>query len=273
MPDGGVFLAPWNYGGTMRWESVRSTLRDKPEIGVAISSGGAGIFLAVLLIFDITGIKPLLAVTQLTLASLSWSIFRDQLADRSKPTIYDSQEIPYQELIKDIRQHGAKKAVFVQYSCTESADVLEAVLQVAGAKAIVYLQDEHTAASIGCQRQVTRITGSILGTLSEWRRKYQGHSTLEVYKCTMPMSVRGIMIDDRLLCMGGYTYEPDDREGATDHLDDTVAVSGHDTATMIARRGTREFDALNATFSMLVDKYERFSREPWIRQALTSARP
>lgn len=256
----------------MRWDSVRSTLRDKPEIGVAVSSGGAGIILAILTIFDITSIKPLLAVTQLTLASLSWSIFRDQLGDRSKPTIFDRQETPYQEVINYIKRHGVKRAVFIQYSCTEAADVLEAVLQVAGATAVVYLQDEQTAASIGCQRQVTRITGSILGTLSEWRRKYQGHSTLEVYKCTMPMSVRGIMIDDRLLCMGWYTYEPDDREGATDHLDDTVAVSGHDIATVIARRGTRDFDALNTTYTMLVGRYERFGRAPWVRPALTSAR-
>jgi hypothetical protein len=75
----------------------------------------------------------------------------------------------------------------------------------------------------------------------------------------MPMSVRAIMLDDRLLCMGWYTYEREYGHDA-EHPTDTVAVSGHDIATVISRKGTDDFDALNSTFTMLVKNYERASQ-------------
>jgi hypothetical protein len=237
-------------------------------------------------------IEVVLAVTLLTLGSLSWNVFRNQLADQSRdksisqvvdlvrdtsmvvrnlsePTIFDRQKTPYEQLTHHINEHGVKKAIFIQYSGRRSEDVLQAVLRTPGAAATVYLQDERTAEKIGSRRQAARISGSIRDTLSDWHRNYRGLSELKVYKCMAPMSVRAIMIDDQLLCMGWYTYEPDDRQDAEDFRDDTVAVSGDDIATIIARRGTHEFDALNSTFAMLISKYERYSKEPWLRSAFT----
>ena len=302
----------------MRWQSAKTMVRDKPETGVAASSAAAGLIITILDIFglNIFGAKNtnvVLAVTLLTLGSLSWNIFRNQLADQSRdksisqieeltrdtftgvqnlsgpvdqvvtlvkdtsmvvrnlsePMVYDRQKIPYEQLIHHINEHGVKKAIFIQYSGRRSEDVLQAVLRTSGAAVTVYLQDERTAEKIGSRRQAARISGSIRDTLSDWHRNYQGLSELKVYKCMAPMSVRAIMIDDQLICMGWYTYEPDDRQDAEDFRDDTVAVSGDDIATIIARRGTHEFDALNSTFAMLISKYERYGKEPWLRPAFT----
>jgi hypothetical protein len=302
----------------MWWRIVKTALRDKPEIGLAASSAAIGLILAVInifgaSIFGVNDTKIVLALTLATLGSLSWNIFRNQLADQSRdesisriaelvtgtsvgvrnlagpvsqvaevvrdtsmvvrnlsePTIFDRQKTPYDQLIHHINENGVEKAVFIQYSGRRSEDVLQAVLRTPGATATVYLQDERIAAKIGSRRQAARITGSLRDTLSDWHRNYRGLSELKVYKCMLPMSVRAIMIDDQLLCMGWYTYEPDDRKDAEEFRDDTVAVSGDDIATIIARRGTHEFDALNSTFAMLISKYERYSKEPWLRSAFT----
>lgn len=279
----------------MRWHGVKVVLRDKPEIAPAAASAFVGLVLGVLSIFGVNDLKILLAVTQVTLGSLSWNIFRNQLDNQSRnasidqmaglvkdtatvvrnlsaPMIFDRQKVPYDQLLHDIAENGARKAVFIQYSGQQSAEVLQAVLRSPGAVATVYLQDERTAAKIGSGRQAARIAHSIHNTLSDWRRNFVGLSQLHVYTCTMPMSVRAVMIDDRIICMGWYTYEPDDRADAGDYRDDTVAVSGDDIATVVARRGTHEFDALNSTLAMLISKYERYRGEPWLRPAFTGPR-
>src|SRR6266566_2859999 len=100
---GGAFL--WTRGcsgGTMRWQSVKTVLRDKPEIGIAASSAAAGLVITMLDIFGvnffgINDIKVVLAVTLLTLGSLSWNIFRSQLADQSR----DKSISQVAELIRD----------------------------------------------------------------------------------------------------------------------------------------------------------------------------
>jgi hypothetical protein len=118
----------------------------------------------------------------------------------------------------------------------------------------MYLQDEKTAAALRSEFQAQRISGSI-HNLSFWRLKYGAMSELNVYKCSMPMSVRAILLDDRLLCMGWYTYEQDQVSDVR-FPDDTVAVFGHDTAVVVARKGTPEFDALYKTFKRLANNYE-----------------
>ena len=174
----------------------------------------------------------------------------------SEPVVYPTQHIPYARLREYIEQHKIREAVFLQYSGQACADLIEAVLLKQGARAIVYLQDERTATEIGSKFQENRIATSI-SNLRKWRRKYETTSELTVCQCTIPMTVRAVMIDDRVLCMGPYTYEP---EADEKHPGDTVEVSGHDIATTIAYRGTDNFDALRQTFTMLVKKYELVAR-------------
>jgi hypothetical protein len=244
-------------------------------------SSGIAIIIGVIGSLGLINVNVALTVMQVTLIALLASIVRDRLAEKprgeslgrltttlqetslvirnlSKPTVFPTQDAPYAELLEYIAQHDVAKAIFLQYSGQACDGVLEAVLKKPGAKAVVYLQDEKRAENLGSKFQATRIVTSV-NNMRKWRIKYDGTSEITVHKCTMPMSVRAIMLDDRLLCMGWYTYEREYGHDA-EHPTDTVAVSGHDIATVISRKGTDDFDALNSTFTMLVKNYERASQ-------------
>jgi hypothetical protein len=259
----------------VRWQGVMSWLRHEPDQTIGIISGGFAIILAVLADAGFTSIAWVLTATAVTLIMLLAGNVRARLSARStgealprltraledlslavrhisERAVYRDQDTPYEQVREYVRQHDVHKAVFLQYSGDACAREIEAVLLKGGAEVTVYLQDEQTASRLGSNFQAKRIASSI-ERLRGWRQKYDGISDLTVYQCDVPMSVRAIMIDDRLLCMGWYTYEPDSKK----HPGDTIEVSGHDVATVIAYRGTENFDALKKTFSDLLEKYER----------------
>jgi len=244
----------------VRWARIIKLLRDDPDTGIGLIVVGFAVILGATGDAGLTGVSWTLTAISGTLLMLLVSIVRDRLAGRSKdksPTVFPTQDGPYSELVDYINQNKVTKAVFLQYSGQACAGVLEAVLKKPGAKAVVYLQDEKTAESLGSKFQAARI-GASVKNMRKWRIKYEGKSEIIVRKCTMPMSVRAIMLDDQLLCMGWYTYEHEHRQDV-EHPDDTVAVSGHDTATLISRKGTADFDALTSTLAMLVANYEQAS--------------
>jgi hypothetical protein len=209
------------------WRGVKYWLRHEPDQTIGLISGAAAIVLAVLGDAGFTLINWILTAIAATLIMLLAGNVRDRLSSRSGQTVFATDEIPYARLREHIGRHDVRQAVFLQYSGQACANVIEAVLRRPGARAVVFLQDERTAANIGSKFQADRITNSI-NNLRVWNRKYS-QSELTVYKCVTPMTVRAIMIDDRLLCMGPYTYEPE--RGLGKHPDDTVEVSGNDVAT------------------------------------------
>lgn len=241
----------------MFWQGVKYWLRHEPDQTIGLISAAVAIVLAVLADAGFTLINWILTAIAVTLIMLLAGNMRDRLSKRSGQTVFATDEIPYTRLREHIGGHDVRQAVFLQYSGQACANVIEAVLRKPGAHVIVYLQDERTAAIIGSKFQADRITNSI-NNLRVWNRKY-AHSELTVYKCTTPMTVRAIMIDDRLLCMGPYTYEPE--RGVGKHPDDTVEISGNDIATTIAVKGTENFEAMHTTFAMLVRKYQNAAEQ------------
>lgn len=241
----------------MFWREVKYWLRHEPDQTIGLASGAVAIVLAVLADAGFTLINWILTAIAATLMLLLAGNVRDRLSKRSGQTVFATDEIPYARLREHISRHAVRQVVFLQYSGQACANVIEAVLRKPGTHAIVYLQDERTAAKIGSKFQADRITNSI-NNLRVWNRKYC-QSELTVYKCAAPMTVRAVMIDDRLLCMGPYTYEPE--KGLGKHPDDTVEISGNDICTMIAAKGTENFEALNTTFAMLVRKYQNAAEQ------------
>ena len=186
--------------------------------------------------------------------------------------ICEHQEDAYDTLVEIIRCHGAKKAVLVQYSCRTSLKVLRMLVRVE-AEVTLYIQHEETAAKIGSQFQVDRITYLARNLRQELGKTLKDPEKLKVFKYCEPSSMNVIKIDDRILYTGWYTYEhrePSQHEG---YPNDTIEVSGHDKAALITWKGISEsqavdheftlfegtdaFDALDKTFSVLEESYQK----------------
>jgi hypothetical protein len=241
------------------WERVRAHLRANWELDVALLGVLSALVTSAL---GVTSVKALLVPMQATLGAVSLGMIRDRLRDRTadrslqeisaavrtlaEDKIFDQDDKPYKELIRYVSEHEVREAVFLQYSAARSKDVLKAVLGK-GAKADVYIQHGDMAAKIGSEMQADRIAGSIRNNLPYLNGR------LTVYRCVPPVSVRAIRIDDRVLCMGWYTYETE--PGRKDFPNDTTAVSGHDRATIIAWKGTSDYEALNSTLNVLLANY------------------
>jgi hypothetical protein len=160
----------------VRWARIIKLLRDDPDTGIGLVIVAGAIGLGAASDAGVNGVSWTLTAISATLFMLLVSIVRDRLADRSKersPTVFPTQDAPYAQLIDYINQHKVTKAIFLQYSGQACAGVLEAVLKKPGAKAVVYLQDEKTAESIGSKFQAARI-GASVKNMRKWRIKYDG---------------------------------------------------------------------------------------------------
>lgn len=210
--------------------------------------------------FNQTNIPLILSWTLITLGVLAISIRRDRKTEKRINKIFAQQHDAYRYLIEVINHYGAKEAVFIQYSGQTSLDVLRTVLSN-GARATVFLQHEDIAAKLGSQLQSNRIRESSHGLHIHLGRNLPQAENLKIYKYTTPGSVSAIKIDNRVLCMGWYTYEKVNHSNHKHYSNDEVAISGHDVAALVVWRGTDEFEALDKTFSMLEINYRTYAEE------------
>ncbi|GAC1635219.1 MAG: hypothetical protein NVS4B7_21520 [Ktedonobacteraceae bacterium] len=180
----------------------------------------------------------------------------NEIVHTTKYMMFKHQIDAYHFLIGDIKQHGAKKAILLQYSSTMAYGVIAALLEQR-AEVTIYIQHEAIPKSLRSQTQVARIVA--IQKLPEHLGDLFKGAKLKIYKHRCPVSVSGIKIDDRVLCMGWYTYE----YSMNKRIDakNMIEVSGHDRAAVIVWRGTDEFAALDETFTALKNNYEQFSEE------------
>ncbi len=237
---------------------------------IIIGSITVGVVAFVLSTLGQKNVTAVLSLTLTILALVAISIRRDRQIDLKtehsiqethgmisslvKNKAFEQQCDAYRFLIDVIKQDGAKEAVFLQYSSKTCLDVVR-VLVKRGAKVTIYIQHEDTAASIGSQAQVRRIVDTTEGLRGDLGANLLRLDKLKVYKYRTPGSVSGIRIDNRVLCMGWYTYESVAQTISRVSASDSVEVSGHDVAALVVWKGTSEFEALNKTFSKLEENY------------------
>jgi len=164
--------------------------------------------------------------------------------------IFEHQQEAYHFLINMINRKPPKNAVLLQYSCKTSLGVLQALLRK-GTKVRVFIQHEDTPAQLGSQWQADRIEQMTMNLREELGDALVRPNKLEVYKYHAPSSMSAVKLDNRVLCMGWYTYEEGYRSNSHSHLNDTLGISGHDRAAVVVCKGTEEFCDLDNTFSLV----------------------
>jgi hypothetical protein len=168
--------------------------------------------------------------------------------------IFEQQLSAYHFLIRMIECYGAEKAVMLQYSCHTGLNVLRVLLHK-GAKVTVFIQHEDVSANIGSQFQAHRIIETTMNLRSELGDALLRPKQLKVYKYHVPSSISAIKIDDRILCIGWYTYEETKHPTHKTHPDDTMELSAHDRAAVVIWRGITDFQAIDENISTLKDEF------------------
>lgn len=243
---------------------------------VIIGSITVGIVAFILSTVGQTDITAVLSLTLTMLGLVAISIRRDRQIDTktahslmelsgmisslANNRVFEQQYDAYQFLISLINQSGAKEAVFLQYSCRTSLDVVRTLLNK-GAKVTVFIQHEDIAARIGSQYQADRIRETTKALRSDLSGSLLEPDKLKVYKYRALGSVSAIKIDNRVLCMGWYAYKHVDPSSDKSFASDAVEILGHNIATLVIWKGTDEFKALDRTFSMLEKNYRKNSEE------------
>ena len=171
---------------------------------------------------------------------------------------FGHQQDAYQYLINVINRDGAKEAVLIQYSCKTSINILRVLLRK-GARVTVYIQHEDMPAKIGSQFQAKRIIDTTQNLREELGDALLKPDKLKVYKYHTPASMSAIKIDNRILCTGLYTYEQRAHSDHRAYPNDTLALSGHDRAAIVAWKGTNEFSAFDQTFRALEKNYQKYA--------------
>lgn len=186
----------------------------------------------------------------------SFQALANSVKSLTRNKFYPDQDEAFKNLLEYINNNNVREATFLQYSCKQSEILLYPLVLNKKARAVVYIQHEEVPGRLQSERQVDRITSTIRNSLSDLSRKLSDPSNLKVYKFKTPASVRAVKIDDQVLCVGWYTYEKVDRQGWSTYPDDQTAVSGHDRPTIVAWKGTEEYDILNQMIMVMVQNYQ-----------------
>ncbi|HEY1350270.1 MAG TPA: hypothetical protein VGF67_11670 [Ktedonobacteraceae bacterium] len=181
--------------------------------------------------------------------------------ERAGSKIFAHQEAAYQFLMNIVDYYGAQEAVFLQYSCTTGLPALRILLRK-GARVTLFIQHEDTAKKIGSRFQAERSKHTIRSLRSDLGNVLSEPDALKIYTYRPPGSMSAIKIDERVLSMGWYTYEEKANGGHEVYLHDTLELSGHGRAAVVAWAGagagpgaSGDFQRLCRTFRILEKNY------------------
>ena len=170
---------------------------------------------------------------------------------RNKP--YNNQEEMYTDIIQEIRGiRNIKEATLVQYSSRKAAPLIFTLLNK-GAIVNLYVKNSDTGVISTMQKE--RIINAIKDLPGELSTT---SGTLKVYKYDQPASVRGVIIDNRVLAIGWYTYEYVPKtERDSSYPDDDFFLSGHDVPGILLYEGSLEFEIFKDLFLKQVRNFEK----------------
>lgn len=149
--------------------------------------------------------------------------------------IIPDQYTASKELIQLVNQHRPKKAKLIQIS-SATTDTLLTTLRKEDCHIRLLIQNPNSAI---CDFQKNRITQSInvLENLT-----LNGYEQCEVRLYSVPCSIRGISIDEKLIYVGWYTYS-----------NDNVGLHGHDNPLITAQGDTPDSKYLHKMFQQAFD--------------------
>lgn len=210
----------------------------------------------VFLILYTVGMLPPETATTVTFSLIAYILLEiSQNTDsysRNKAYRQEVDLIP--DLLKLIDERGARDAQLIQYSGRMVSVVVRKLLDK-GAAVTLWIQDPEKAIS---QEQKERIESSVRSLAGEL--KVVGHYSFTAHRYHVPASIRGILIDEKILVIGWYTYEhvlePDGS-----YPDDKVEISGHDRPCWILYEGTPEFTILKDMFRAQLGDFERNQKQ------------
>jgi hypothetical protein len=163
---------------------------------------------------------------------------------------YTNQEEMYADMIQEIREiRNIREATLIQYSSRKVSPLVFTLLNK-GATVNLYVKNPDTEISKMQKGRIERTIQDLPGELSNTL------GVLKVYKYDPPASVRGVIIDNRLLAIGWYTYEyvPTSEKDLT-YPDDAFFVSGHDVPGMLLHEGSIEFEIFKDLFLKQVTNF------------------
>ena len=167
---------------------------------------------------------------------------------------YKNQEEMYADIIQEIREaRNVKEATLIQYSSRKASPLIFTLLNK-GATVNLYVKNPDIG--IISRMQKERIISAIKDLPGELSST---SGVLKVYKYDPPASVRGVIIDDRVLAIGWYTYEyvpQPERDSA--YPDDEFFLSGHDIPGMLLHEGSLEFEIFK---DLLLEQTKNFERD------------
>lgn len=164
---------------------------------------------------------------------------------------YTNQEEMYADMIQEIREiRNIREATLVQYSSRKVSPLVFSLLNK-GATVNLYVKNPDTEVIGTMQKErIENAIKDLPGELSSTR------GVLKVYKYDPPASVRGVIIDNRLLAIGWYTYEYVPKfERDLNYPDDVFFLSGHDVPGMLLHEGSLEFEIFKDLFLKQVTNF------------------
>lgn len=166
--------------------------------------------------------------------------------------VFEDQVKMVQDVSAYISQNDVKHATIIQYSGVMITNTLLELMKK-GVNVSLWLHNPETAVST---HQRDRILSSINGMEDQLKTSYEGkrRPKLTIYYYDAPASIRGILVDDKMLIIGWYTYN---HQIKAHPKDDAFKIAGHNKVSLRVDKEDPGFNSLRSMFQAQIMDYEQ----------------
>ena len=180
--------------------------------------------------------------------------YRERRGRAKRNKTFRGEGEAFEQILQHAVTHETKRVILLQYSGTQVNRIIRAILLKHGVTVELFIQHQENAEAIRSERQVDLIKSSTKN-LVKLNETVPSSSTFKIYKFKVPVSTRAILIDDKVLCVGNYTFEAKDRSGKREYANDPVTIAGMDRPTRLVWHGTEEFEFYREMIESLAASY------------------
>ncbi|WP_129350543.1 hypothetical protein [Solidesulfovibrio carbinolicus] len=174
----------------------------------------------------------------------------DNTSNEKKSKLYAEQQDMYNDLISLCKKHHYKEATFIQYSGRKA---VELITQLHKNETKIRLFVKHPETAVGVE-QTRRIEG-VLDNMSTEVGGTHG-APIEVTAYRTEASLRGLMLDDKVVALGWYVFKKKDKLSPKFTHDD-VNIWGHNMPGILLYKGNSNFEEAANFFRKMKKHYEK----------------
>lgn len=162
-----------------------------------------------------------------------------------KTKFFAQQDELYNYLTHILCNEKIREATLIQYTGFKADTLLNSLIN-SGANVKIYLHDQSLSINDFQRERLINFEKSTLNVFTNEERQ-----RLQIIHYNVPASFRAVLVDNKILAVGWYTYVINQDAD----LADEIRIRGHNTPGILCYKGSPEFDCFIKEFNIVKDGF------------------